>query len=286
MSEEDGHDSFFVWENQPWKAALSNSDNNNSSAGGTGSGDKSAGKNNDQQQPLQDTTNTKNNKRVAESDHEMQIWTERERRKKMRNMFFALHDLLPQLPPKADKSTIVDEAVTYIKTLERTLQKLQKQKLERLQACIDLGCHHEKPPMATTTAQNRQNALGSSSREAFMADRVTCNDATDKFSNSLSVSQSALQFQTWTSPNVVLNLCGKEAQISVCSPKKPGLFTTVCYILEKHKVEVVSSHVSSDSNRCMFMIQARVASTADSSHQLADEIFKQAAAEIMCWVTS
>lgn len=34
------------------------------------------------------------------SDHEIHIWTERERRKKMRNMFANLHALLPQLPPK------------------------------------------------------------------------------------------------------------------------------------------------------------------------------------------
>lgn len=36
----------------------------------------------------------------GESDHEIHIWTERERRKKMRNMFANLHALLPQLPPK------------------------------------------------------------------------------------------------------------------------------------------------------------------------------------------
>ena len=35
-----------------------------------------------------------------ESDHETHIWTERERRKKMRTMFCNLHALLPQLPPK------------------------------------------------------------------------------------------------------------------------------------------------------------------------------------------
>lgn len=36
----------------------------------------------------------------GESEHEMHIWTERERRKKMRNMFSSLHSLLPQLPAK------------------------------------------------------------------------------------------------------------------------------------------------------------------------------------------
>ncbi|GMI88252.1 hypothetical protein HRI_002494500 [Hibiscus trionum] len=290
MSEEGGHDSFLQWENQPWTAALSNSDNNNNnnnkSSGGTGSEDKSAGKTNDQQQPLQDSTNTK---RVAESDHDNHIWIERERRKKMRDMFSTLHDLLPQLPTKADKSTIVDEAVNYIKTLEKTLQKLQKQKLERLQGCIGLGYHHETP---TVAAQNHQEAVDSSSRESFMADPPSSkNNSINKSPDSLSVSQSPLQFQTWRSPNVVLNICGREAQISVCSPKKPGLFTGVCCILEKHKMEVTSAHVSSESNRCMFMIQAHVASTGASKHQQAEGsevegIFKQAAAEIMCWVTS
>lgn len=37
---------------------------------------------------------------AGEPDHEIHIWTERERRKKMRNMFGSLHALLPQLPTK------------------------------------------------------------------------------------------------------------------------------------------------------------------------------------------
>ncbi|KAG8368401.1 hypothetical protein BUALT_Bualt15G0041700 [Buddleja alternifolia] len=54
---------------------------------------------------------TKGKKRSAASkgggggesdDHELHIWTERERRKKMRNMFSNLHALLPHLPPKAN----------------------------------------------------------------------------------------------------------------------------------------------------------------------------------------
>ena len=38
--------------------------------------------------------------KCREADHELHIWTERERRKKMRNMFASLHALLPQLPSK------------------------------------------------------------------------------------------------------------------------------------------------------------------------------------------
>lgn len=267
MSEEGGHDSFLLWDSQSW--ALSNSDNNSA-----GSEEKS-GKNQQEQETLRDEA--KKNKRGrgggsvgengkgsgevregkggggAESDHEMHIWTERERRKKMRNMFANLHALLPQLPPKADKSTIVDEAVNYIRTLQQTLQKLQKQKLERLEGAINFGC---EPSMMTTQKQ----ALDS--REAFLADQVSSSDLANisatNFSSSLSVSQFPVLFQTWTSSNVVLNICGNEAQISVCSAKKPGLFSAICYILEKHKIEVMSAHVSSDSDQSMFMIQAQV----------------------------
>ncbi|TYG80962.1 hypothetical protein ES288_D02G259200v1 [Gossypium darwinii] len=113
---------------------LSISDNNNNSPG-LGSEDKSATNDNNQQQQDNSQAETKKKKKKgSESDdeHDMHIWTERERRKKMRNMFSNLHALLPHLPPKADKSTIVDEAVNYIKTLQQTLQNLQKTKAREI----------------------------------------------------------------------------------------------------------------------------------------------------------
>ncbi|KAG6652255.1 transcription factor bHLH95 [Carya illinoinensis] len=223
----------------------------------------------------------------GESDHDIHIWTERERRKKMRNMFANLHALLPQLPPKADKSTIVDEAVSYIKTLQRTLQKLQNQKLERLQgAASTFG--FESPIMIS-------QRLSNDSREAFLADQGSSNNlgavtANNSFSNPLSKPslRYPVIFETWTSSNVVLNICGEEAQFSVCSCTKPGLLTTICYVLEKHRIEVVSAHINSDSNRSMYIIQARVSGASNHQFQEAafpvEEIYKQAAGEIMLWV--
>lgn len=43
----------------------------------------------------------------GESEHDIHIWTERERRKKMRNMFETLHALLPQLPAKVKKKKVL-----------------------------------------------------------------------------------------------------------------------------------------------------------------------------------
>ncbi|KAI8026259.1 Transcription factor bHLH95 [Camellia lanceoleosa] len=97
-------------------------------------------------------------------------------------------------------------------------------------------------------------------REAFMADQVSLNNTNSNSTNALPVSlpQFPPLFQTWTSPNVILNVCGDHSQISVCSLKKAGLFTAICYVLEKHKLDVLSAHVSSDQNQTMFTIQAHV----------------------------
>ncbi|KAJ8530954.1 hypothetical protein K7X08_023835 [Anisodus acutangulus] len=272
---DEGGEDCFIWENQRWP--FSNSDNS--------AGKKLLDISDGQQLNVpyaiagrKRTASAKNgvkgngeeNDRKAnggESDHEMHIWTERERRKKMRNMFSNLHALLPQLPPKADKSTIVDEAVNYIKTLQHTLQKLQRQKLERL--------HGMNPSIINSSII---------SREAFLADQGSTN-----ISPTLAMPHFPTVFQSWTSPNVILNVCGEEAHISVCCPKKSGLLSTICYVLDKHKIEVVSAQISSNQHRCMYIIQARRASGALNQFSEAssvEEIYKQAAGEIIVWVTS
>ncbi|XP_059650046.1 transcription factor bHLH95 [Cornus florida] len=290
MSDQFGgiHESCFLWENQPWD--FSNSDN-------------SGGSNENLVKKLADSSSnspkrSKNGKGIStgemneegkgggggggESDHEIHIWTERERRKKMRNMFSNLHALLPQLPPKADKSTIVDEAVNYIKTLQHTLQKLQKQKLERLQGVATMNNFD-------TSMITQPKLAMEVTREAFLADQVSssCDNMAMTTTNSLSFSRFATTFQTWTSSNVILNVCGDQAQISVCSTKKPGLLTRICFVLEKYKLEVVSAHVSSDYNRCMYMIQARASGVPDQFPETfpVEEIYKQAATDIMAWVS-
>ncbi|KAK4375074.1 hypothetical protein RND71_005751 [Anisodus tanguticus] len=217
---DEGGEDCFIWEKQRW--SFSNSDNSG------GNGVKPAGKKSPdifdgQQLNVPDvvagrkrTASAKGNGQEnegktngGESDHEMHMWTERERRKKMRNMFSNLHALLPQLPPKADKSTIVDEAVSYIKTLQHTLQKLQRQKLQRLHGMATTM----NPPIITTSII---------SREAFLSDQGSTN-----ISPTLPMPHFPTVFQTWTSPNVILNVCGDEAHISVCYPKKSGLLSTI-----------------------------------------------------------
>ncbi|GFY89566.1 basic helix-loop-helix (bHLH) DNA-binding superfamily protein [Actinidia rufa] len=122
MSEVGSHESF-LWDTQSW--AFSNSDN----SGGTDekSGGRPPDSGSNTQTPIgKEAAGAAGGKKKSggskkgggsgevsegkcgggggggggESDHEIHIWTERERRKKMRNMFSNLHALLPQLPPK------------------------------------------------------------------------------------------------------------------------------------------------------------------------------------------
>ncbi|KAL0422616.1 UNVERIFIED_CONTAM: Transcription factor [Sesamum latifolium] len=186
-------------------------------------------------------------------DHELHIWTERERRKKMRNMFANLHALLPHLPAKADKSTIVDEAVNYIKKLQETLQALEKEKIDRLNGLIT-----NNPIIYDPSIITRQR-LAVQSREAFLAEQQGSVALANPNPHPMfSGPELPSIFKTWTSPNVILNVCGRDAHINVCSMKKPGLLTAVCFVMEKHKLELVSVHVCSDRNRSMYMIHARV----------------------------
>nr|AKN09611.1 basic helix-loop-helix transcription factor [Salvia miltiorrhiza] len=166
---------------------------------------------------------------AAGGESELHILTERERRKKMRDMFSNLHALLPHIPPKADKSTIVDEAVKYIKRVEQSVLELEKRKQSLMTQNQDL--------------------------------------------------------KTWNCGNVVLNVCGADAHISVCSIRKPGLLAALCFTMERNNLEVVSAQVSS----CIYIIHARPAYGGSDQFQQAfaiEENFKQAAAEITMWLNS
>lgn len=160
---------------------------------------------------------------------------------------------------QADKSTIVDAAVTHIRALQHTFNNLQNQKIERLQ----LGMMR----LSTMMTTQKYPSVGTS-WEQFLADQgSTSNSAAITPTNNNNMSATPLLmnnnnvptfFESWCSPNVTINVCGAVAHISVCCPKKPGLFTLICFVLEKHNIEVVSAQIQSDPVRTMFMIQAQV----------------------------
>ncbi|XP_021887311.1 transcription factor bHLH95-like, partial [Carica papaya] len=187
----------------------------------------------------------------TEANHESHLWTERERRKKMKNMFDNLHGLMltnprgmmRHVPQKADKITIVDEAVTWIKGLQQDVQKLEARKeLEkRKRESQDPITAHKLAMDSTQPTLIDQPSYGNNNNN---------NNIVPEFTNPTPVG-----FKVWFSENLNLNICGDEAQISLCSVKKQGLFTAICSVLEKHKLELLSASVPSDSNRRMTMMQ-------------------------------
>lgn len=233
--------------------------------------------------------------RGCESEHEVHIWTERERRKKMKNMFSSIQALLPDLPPKADKSTIVDEAVSYIKRLQHSLQTLQKRKQEKLTGSIaTLMTDHFETSMVTPEVQKAMPEHYS--KEALLADHqaqssdnnlIGISDMANRFPQCLPATN-CFQFRTWFSPNVVINMNGNDAHFSICSVKKPGLLSTLSYILQKHNLEVVSAQVSSTQYHCMYMIHAHATYTVSDDQFLetlsVEETFKLAAGEMNLWL--
>ena len=151
---------------------------------------------------------------------------------------------------QADKSTIVDEAVNYIKTLQNILQKLQKQRLKWMQrsSTINYDASMVVPP--TTMSK---------SKEAYFVDQASASNwATMSLHDGLLIPCKLQCLQTWSSPNVVLSVSGDDAQISICIARKPGLLPIVFYILEKYKIDVITATISSDHFKSMLMIHTRV----------------------------
>ncbi|CAN1274220.1 Transcription factor bHLH95, partial [Linum perenne] len=157
---------------------------------------------------------------------------------------------------KADKSSIVDEAITYIKTLQQTLQTLEKQKLEKSQGLGQLDSEHSAVSVMTTTQLASASASAEPTREAFLASQGPTKLST--LTTMMNTPSITCGFQTWFSPNVVLNMCGDDAHICVCSVKKKGLLTTIIHILSKHSLDVVSAHISSHHHSCTYMIHVHV----------------------------
>ncbi|XP_039818588.1 transcription factor bHLH95-like [Panicum virgatum] len=253
---------------------------------------------------------------AAKKDQALHIWTEKERRKKMKNMFSTLHALLPQLPEKADKSTIVGEAVTYIKSLEGTVQRLEKLKQERMlaqQAAVGAGsssgaASSSAPPPPAAAAQ-----AVAATRESVLADMVQRWNAQEALVAELKAAATAVVYgagtasdgavpapapplppvpprapplQTWSARNIVVCVAGDSAFINLCTPRHPGMLTRLFYVLERHQIHVVAATVSSSPTEKMFFIQARINTAVPPPPMLpenmtVEERYKLAVAEML-----
>ncbi|CAL0330845.1 unnamed protein product [Lupinus luteus] len=213
------------------------------------------------------------NEKCNECDNGKIMWSEKERRKKIGNLFATLHDLIPHLPSKANKSTIIDETISYIENLKQTLEKLEKQKKERLESLFTYGVNPSIINSSQWYPNDSTNAKGNSNTSS---------------STMPSTPTQLVAFETWSSPNLVLNICGNEAQFCIFATKKPSILTTIALVLEKHQIEVISASILSNGHGNQYTILAHA---NGSSYQLSPEttlvgdIYKQAAEEIIQWIS-
>jgi hypothetical protein len=196
---------------------------------------------------------------------------------------------------QADKATIVGEAVTYIKSLEGTVERLEKQKQERMraqQAAAGAGSSSGAAASSALPPAPAPAQAAAATRESVLADMVQSWNAQEALMAELKAAATAVVYgagtasdgavpapapplppapprsppiQTWSSPNIVVCVAGDNAFINLCTPRHPGLLTRLFYVLERHRIHVVAATVSSSPTQKMFFIQARVSRSIDQT---------------------
>uniref|UniRef100_A0A0E0KQQ5 BHLH domain-containing protein n=1 Tax=Oryza punctata TaxID=4537 RepID=A0A0E0KQQ5_ORYPU len=226
-------------------------------------------------------------KSAMDMEHALHIWTERERRKKMKNMFSTLHGLLPKIPGKADKATIVGEAIGYIKALEDVVQKLETIKMERVRAQQWAAT---AAAAAAAVAANNGGGEGSSHSQAPLHSTAAVAVAEPVLPAPPAVNAQPQKkavapptLQTWSAPNITLTMAGVDAFINMCLPRQKASFTTVAFVLEKHQIDVVTSTISADQDKSLFSVHVRLnEASLQSPEGLTPEAkYKLAVSELM-----
>jgi hypothetical protein len=169
---------------------------------------------------------------------------------------------------QVDKSSIVMEAIHYIKSLEETLSELEKQKLEMQLARgkIGVATNDGVSSSAAAVALTVQGApmpvalpvAGIGPTGAVPTPPITVGAVT--------AAPAPVGLQTWSGPNVVLSLSGNDAYISVCVARRRSVLPMLIAVLEKHNIDVVTSGILCDNAQSMFTIHARVSKTLILNH--------------------
>ncbi|CAL5187226.1 unnamed protein product [Lathyrus oleraceus] len=282
----------FMWENQPW------GDHTNSESIGESSKQKLDNKPMNKKEGINEgevlvnrkrdrggvVIRTENNiinakdkdEKYRNSDKKMHILTERERRKKMKNMFANLHALLPKLPSKADKASIIDAAVIEISNLKEVVEQLEKMKQEKLKFVSKFG--------TKSSFERNSHWHPHESREATVNVQRSLSYNNNFPTYAIESSPKQVAFQTWSTQNVVLSICGAEAQFCICTTKKSCLLTTIASMLENYMIDVVSANINFNEYGHFYLIQIQAKQRSHDTNSM-EETYKQVATEILTWIS-
>ncbi|KAF8693379.1 hypothetical protein HU200_038769 [Digitaria exilis] len=186
---------------------------------------------------------------AADNDGDLKthIITERERRRRMKDLFSNLQALMPHVPEKVDKATLVGETIHIIGTLEQTKVQLEKRKHEQALAWQAAAVATMSSVSASQTAQGMaamSNGWGHVPRQQQPATSAAA--------------MGPIGFQTWSAPNVVLSVSNNKGIINLCLPMQPRLLTVAMSVLSKHGIDVITVQVAADGGWSLITIYACV----------------------------
>jgi hypothetical protein len=169
---------------------------------------------------------------------------------------------------QVDKSSIVMKAIHYIKSLEETLSKLEKRKLEMQLARGKIGTAGNDGVSSSAAALALTGQVAPM-QVALLVAGIGSTGAAPTLPITVGAVTAApvpVGLQTWSGPNVVLSLSGNDAYISVCVARHRSVLPMLIAVLEKHNIDVVTSGISCDNAQSMFTIHARVSKTLILNH--------------------
>ncbi|GJM85213.1 hypothetical protein PR202_ga01643 [Eleusine coracana subsp. coracana] len=218
------------------------------------------------------------------------IINERERRKRMKGMFADLQALLPNVPEK-------------VSDLYRVCQLGLIDSLAGDQIHRGPGKHRGQAGEAEAGPRAGAARAVAAGLEAGSSAAPPPNAAAQGPSSDLPqgwawlpkqppkpAMPQPLGFQTWSGANVVLSVANDYAFINVCVPRRSGVLLLVLSVLEKHRIDVITTHVGTDGVQSMFSIHARVNTAAlqqlGGVPPASEDIYKLAVSEIMVWLSS
>ncbi|OEL29360.1 hypothetical protein BAE44_0009621 [Dichanthelium oligosanthes] len=199
--------------------------------------------------------NGKSSLAADDGDLKAHIVTERERRRRMKDLFSNLHALLPHVPEKVDKATLVGETIDYIKALEQT--KIWMEKRKQQQALARQAAAEAAAVSSLSVPHTAQGLAAMLDNRGPVPQQQPLAMAAAA-APPLAAAMGPDGFQTWSAPNVVLSVLNDKAVINMCLPRQPRILTLVMSVLNKHGIDVITAHVVADGARSFLTIYTRV----------------------------
>uniref|UniRef100_A0A0D9W4Z5 BHLH domain-containing protein n=1 Tax=Leersia perrieri TaxID=77586 RepID=A0A0D9W4Z5_9ORYZ len=225
----------------------------------------------------------KKEKNSIDVAHRLHAWTEGKRRNKMKSKFDNLHALVPSLPKKTDQATIVGATIDFIKQLEGDVKKLEMLKNELVAAAANMAADTlQAPPPSpeeketTPREMTLANLVNVWENEAAPLAAVIGDDAP---------ALAPAPMQTWTGPNMMVSLTGRDAFITVSlpRPRDQSLVAAAVSVLERHHIDVITATVSTpELDTTLLSMHCQLRQESNSSQNLtAMDKYKLAVSELM-----